>query len=158
MRLRITAIGWLLCSLALPARAHHGSSISYDTAKQWTTWAKVVQFNYMNPHPTMTFEREVEGGVVEPWVSELLTNPSMMARQGWTKKKSEQALAPGTRVKLTLSTSRAGGFSGIVLGIQAEDGSPVVGGARPADAPDLDGKPGGLQPEGEIVLPGQDAQ
>jgi len=44
------------------------------------------------------------------------------------------------------------------LGIQAEDGSPVVGGARPADAPDLDGKPGGLQPEGEIVLPGQDAQ
>ena len=81
-----------------------------------------------------------------------------MARQGWTKKKSEDALAPGTRVKLTLATSRAGGFSGIVMAIQAEDGSPIVGGGRPTEVPDLDGKPGGLQPEGEIVLPGQDAQ
>ncbi len=146
---------WLLAVLALPAAAHHGSSISYDTAKQWTTWARVVQFNYKNPHPTMTFEREVQGGVVEPWVSELLTNPSMMARQGWTKRKSEDALAPGTRVKLTLATSRAGGFSGIVMAIQGEDGAPIVGGGRPAQVPDLDGVPGGLQPEGDIVLPGQ---
>ena len=29
----------------------------------------------------MTFDRIVEGGEVEQWVSELLTNPSMMARQ-----------------------------------------------------------------------------
>jgi hypothetical protein len=158
MRFRIVHLAWLLCSLALPASAHHGSSISYDTAKQWTTWARVKQFNYMNPHPTMTFERDVEGGVVEPWVSELLTNPSMMARQGWTKRKSEEALAPGQRVKLILATSRAGGFSAIVMGIQAEDGTPIVGGGRPTELPDLDGVPGGLQPEGDIVLPGQDAQ
>ena len=158
MKLRGIHFLWLLCSLALPASAHHGSSISYDTSKQWTTFATVKQFNYMNPHPTMEFERTVEGGAVEAWVSELLTNPSMMARQGWTKKKSEDALAPGTRVKLTVATSRAGGFSAIVMGIQAEDGTPIVGGGRPSDAPDLDGVPGGLQPEGEIVLPGQDAQ
>lgn len=154
----ISRLCWLLCVLALPASAHHGSSISYDTGKQWTTWARVVQFNYMNPHPTMTFEREVKDGVVESWVSELLTNPSMMARQGWTKRKSEEALAPGTRVKLTLGTSRAGGFSGIVMAIQAEDGTPIVGGPRPAEVPDLDGVPGGLQPQGDIVLPGQPAQ
>jgi hypothetical protein len=117
-----------------------------------------VQFNFMNPHPTMTFEREVEGGVTEAWVSELLTNPSMLARQGWTKRKSEEALAPGTRVKLTLATSRAGGFSGIVMAVESESGEPIVGGGRPTQAIDLDGKPGGLQPEGEIVLPGQDTQ
>ncbi len=158
MSKRISRMFWLLCVLALPASAHHGSSISYDTGKQWTTWARVVQFNYMNPHPTMTFERDVKDGVVESWVSELLTNPSMMARQGWTKRKSEEALAPGKRVKLTLGTSRAGGFSGIVMAIQAEDGTPIVGGARPADLPDLDGVPGGLQPQGDIVLPGQAAE
>lgn len=154
MKSRFVHIAWLLCCLALPAGAHHGSSISYDTAKLWTTWATVKQFNYMNPHPTMTFERTVEGGVVEDWVSELLTNPSMMARQGWTRKKSLDALAPGTRVKLTLGTSRAGGFSGIVMSIETASGE-RIGGGRPTDAPDLDGVPGGLQPEGEIVLPGQ---
>ena len=159
MKLRSTHIFWLLlCSLALPASAHHGSSISYDTGKQWTTWARVKQFNYMNPHPTMSFERSVEGGMTEEWVSELLTNPSMMARQGWTKRKSEEALAAGKRVKLTLATSRAGGFSAIVLAIEGEDGAPIVGGGRPSQAQDLDGVPGGLQPEGDIVLPGQDTQ
>lgn len=157
MKSRFVHMAWLLGCLALPAGAHHGSSISYDTAKLWTTWATVKQFNYMNPHPTMTFERTVEGGVVEEWVSELLTNPSMMARQGWTKGKSLEALAPGTRVKLTLGTSRAGGFSGIVMMIEDENGG-VIGGGRPTQAPDLDGVPGGLQPEGDIVLPGQDMQ
>lgn len=157
MKSKLVHMAWFLCCLALPAGAHHGSSISYDTTKLWTTWATVKQFNYMNPHPTMTFERTVEGGVIEPWVSELLTNPSMMARQGWTKSKTMEAMAPGKRVKLWLGTSRAGGYSGIVMMIQDENGG-VIGGGRPMDAPDLDGVPGGLQPEGDIVLPGQDSQ
>lgn len=154
MKTRLFHLAWLLCCLALPAGAHHGSSISYDTSKLWTTWATVTEFNYMNPHPTMRFERTVEGGEVESWISEMLTNPSMLARQGWTKGKSLEALAPGTRVKLTLGTSRAGGFSGIVMMVETEDGR-QIGGGRPVQAPDLDGVPGGLQPEGEIVLPGQ---
>lgn len=157
MKTPLVHTAWLLCCLALPAAAHHGSSISYDTTNLWTTWATVKQFNYMNPHPTMTFERSVEGGVVEPWVSELLTNPSMMARQGWTKSKTEQGLGAGARVKLTLATSRAGGYSGIVMMIEDENGD-VIGGGRPMEAVDLDGVPGGLQPEGDIVLPGQDTQ
>jgi hypothetical protein len=157
MKSKLVNLAWLLCCLALPAAAHHGSSISYDTTKLWTTWATVKQFNYMNPHPTMTFERTVEGGVVEPWVSELLTNPSVMARQGWTKGKTMEAMAPGKRVKLWLGTSRAGGYSGIVMMIEDENGV-VIGGGRPMEAPDLDGVPGGLQPEGDIVLPGQDSQ
>jgi hypothetical protein len=157
MKSKLVNMAWLLCCLALPAAAHHGSSISYDTTKLWTTWATVKQFNYMNPHPTMTFERTVEGGVVEPWVSELLTNPSVMARQGWTKSKTMEAMAPGKRVKLWLGTSRAGGYSGIVMMIEDENGV-VIGGGRPMEAPDLDGVPGGLQPEGDIVLPGQDSQ
>jgi len=92
---------------------------------------------------------------VEHWVSELLTNPSMMARQGWTKGKTNDQLKPGTRVKLTLGTSRAGGFSGIVMKIEAENGDQIGGNRGPMEVPDLDGVPGGLQPEGDIVLPGQ---
>jgi Family of unknown function (DUF6152) len=138
------------------AWAHHGSSISYDTGNLWTTWATVTQFNYLNPHPTMTFDRVVTNGEVEHWVSELLTNPSVMARQGWTRRRTLEALAPGARVKLTLATSRAGGFSGIVMRIEDEDGKAIGGDRDSASAPDLDGVPGGLQPSGDEVLPGQE--
>ena len=137
------------------ASAHHGSGISYDTSHLWTTWATVTQFNYRNPHPTMTFDRIVEGGEVEQWVSELLTNPSMMARQGWTRGRTLEALKAGTRVKVYVATSRAGGFSGIVMKIEDESGA-EIGGVRGAlEAVDRDGVPGGLQPEGNEILPGQ---
>ena len=137
------------------ALAHHGSSISYDTSNLWTTWATVTQFNYLNPHPTMTFDRIVADGEVEHWVGELLTNPSTMARQGWTRRRTLEDLKPGTRVKLYLATARAGGFSGIVMKIENESGE-EIGGIRPGlQGVDLDGERGGLQPSGDIVLPGQ---
>ena len=157
-------LGAMLALAALSAGAHHGSSISYSTDKQWSTWATVTQFNYMNPHPTMTFDRTVEGGTVEHWVAELLTNPSTLARAGWTRQRTLDALAPGMRVKLTLATSRAGGFSAIVLGIQSDNGEPIAGRAGGPGGPggtgaqDLDGVPGGLQPDGNEVLPGQETQ
>jgi hypothetical protein len=149
------AIAGLLFATA-PVVAHHGSSISYDTANQWSTWATVTQFNYLNPHPTMTFDRIVGDGDVELWVAELLTNPSTMARQGWTRRRTLDALAPGTRVRLFLSTSRAGGFSGIVMRIANENGEAIAGGFGGPDAVDLDGVPGGLQPSGDAPLPGED--
>ena len=151
-----TAAGVGLALAAMAAGAHHGSSISYDVSNQWTTWATVTQFNYLNPHPTMTFDRTVGDGEVEHWVAELLTNPSTMARQGWTRKRTLDALAIGTRVKLTLATSRAGGFSGIVMRIENEAGEPIAGGFGGPGAPDLDGVPGGLQPDPNAPLPGQE--
>jgi hypothetical protein len=154
----VRMLGAGLALVALPASAYHGSSISYDTANLWTTWATVTKFNYLNPHPTMTFDRIVRDGVAEHWVAELLTNPSTMARQGWTRQKTLDALVPGTRVKLSLATSRAGGFSGIVMKIENEAGE-VIGGGRPGPGGvDLDGVPGGLQPSGDEPLPGQEVR
>lgn len=153
----VTALA-VLCALSLgvgAAMAHHGSSISYDTVNLWTTWATVTQFNYLNPHPTMTFDRKVGDGETEHWVAELLTNPSTLARQGWTRKRTVDALLPGTRVKLSLGTSRAAGFSAIVMKIENEAGE-VVGGGRPGPGGvELDGVAGGLQPAGDVVLPGE---
>lgn len=152
----IAAVAAGLVLAAMSAGAHHGSSISYDTGNLWTTWATVTQFNYANPHPTMTFDRVVGDGETEHWVAELLTNPSTMARQGWTRQRTLDALAPGTRVKLTIGTSRAGGFSGIVMRIEDENGESIGGGFGGPGAPDLDGVPGGLQPKGDRPLPGQE--
>ena len=151
----------LLAGLVLvsgSAWAHHGSSISYNTANLWTTWATVTQFNYLNPHPTMTFDRTVKGGEVEHWVGELLTNPSLMARQGWTRSRTLEALQPGARVKLYIATSRAGGFSGIVMKIEDENGQEIAGARGERDAIDLDGVPGGMQPDEDAVLPGEHSQ
>src|SRR5687768_15203909 len=54
----------LIVLLPAVAAAHHGSSFSYDTSKLWTTWATVTEFNYKNPHPTMTFDRTTKDGKV----------------------------------------------------------------------------------------------
>jgi hypothetical protein len=135
--------------------AHHGSAISYDTAHLWSTWATVTSFNYQNPHPTMTFDRTTKDGQVEHWVAELLTNPSVLVRAGWTRARSVEALKPGTRVKLYLGTSRAGGVSGIVMKIENDKGESIVGDRGDVKSVDLDGVPGGLQPSGKDKLPGQ---
>ena len=148
----------LLVALPLSAGAHHGSAISYDTTNLWSTWATVKEFNYLNPHPTMTFERKTKDGKVELWVSELLTNPAVLARAGWTKGKSVEALKPGTRVKLFVGTSRAGGLSAIVMKIENEKGENIVGNRGDVTAVDLEGVPGGLQPKGPRNLPGQNSQ
>ena len=154
----VALVGAGLMTFTGSSAAHHGSSISYDTRNQWTTWATVTQFNYLNPHPTMTFDRVVGDGEVEHWVAELLTNPSTMARQGWTRGRTLDALAVGTRVKLTLATSRAGGFSGIVMRIENESGESIAGGFGGPGAQDLDGVPGGLQPDPDAPLPGQEVE
>ena len=148
----------LLLITPLAAGAHHGSAISYDTSNLWTTWATVKEFNFLNPHPTMTFERTTKDGKVEMWVSELLTNPAVLVRAGWTKARSVEALKPGTRVKLYVGTSRAGGHSGIVMKLENEKGENIVGNRADAKAVDLEGVPGGLQPKGPRNLPGQVSQ
>lgn len=149
----------IFCSLAvcMTASAHHGSAISYNTGHLWTSWATVADFNYLNPHPSITFERTVKDGKVEHWVAELATNPSVLVRAGWTKSRSMEALKPGTKVKLYIATSRAGGFSGIVLKIEDEKGENIVGEPPPnIKAVDMDGVPGGLQPTGDEKLPGKE--
>ena len=97
----------------------------------------------------MKFDRTVKGGDVEHWDSELLTNPSALARAGWTKSRSVEALKPGTRVKLYIGTSRVGGLDGIVMKIENEKGENIVGERSNATGVEMDGVPGGLQPTGE---------
>jgi hypothetical protein len=155
-KLAVLVVALVLVSSS--ASAHHGSSISYNIESVWTTWATVTGFNYRNPHPTMTFDRTLDGGEVEHWVAELLTNPALMARQGWTRRRTLDTLRPGARVKLYLATARAGGYSAIVMKIESENGEAIGGAARDIEAVDLDRAPGGLQPEGKVTLPGQDSR
>ena len=121
-----TLCGAWLAAAALPAVAHHGTLVSYDRDQQWTREVVVTRFNYANPHPQIFFDVIDDGGKVTHWSGELLPNPAGLLRVGWTKSRSLQALAPGTKINITIAPSRAGGTVGLVLRIRDLEGADVV--------------------------------
>jgi hypothetical protein len=121
----MAAVAGLLFVCA-PMFAHHGSGISYDLTKPWTTKATIVDFKYINPHPLVLFDRVNEKGEVEHWHSEIITNPSNMIRNGWGKTRSEEALKLGTKVTLTVCTAKAGGQAAVITKIVNEAGEEVI--------------------------------
>jgi|SRR5579862_5507502 len=151
MRSHLTKLFGLVAGLLLVSAlvwAHHGTGTSYDTEHVWTTWATVVEFRYLNPHPSLRFERTDKNGKVEQWESEAGDNPSQLARAGWTKSRSMEALKPGTRVKLWLCTARAGGNVAVVEKYENAKGESILGERREyPNAVDMDGVPGGYQPK-----------
>ena len=121
--------GWLgSATLA----GHHGTTISYDRSKTWTTKAVVTEFKYMNPHVQLFFDVTDQKGKVTHWSGELLPNPAMLLRNGWTRKRSAEALMPGTVVAVTAAPARAGGNTALVLKIESESGEDLLAlGAAP---------------------------
>ena len=83
--------------------AHHGTNINYDRTKQWTSRAVVTEFKYLNPHVQLFFDVTDEKGRVTRWYGEMLPNPAMLLRSGWTRKRSSDALQPGTTVIVTVA-------------------------------------------------------
>ena len=115
--------------------AHHGTGISYDQDKSFTITGTVVSFRYINPHPFMEFTAVNERGEKQDWSGDMATNPSFLIRNGWTKRRSEEALKPGTIVQLTVAPSRAGGRNVLVRFIRNEQGQLIVNSGRDEDAP-----------------------
>jgi hypothetical protein len=113
----LSFLGAWLAAAALPAVAHHGTLVSYDRDQQWTREVIVTRFNYANPHPQIFFDVTNERGDVEHWSGELLPNPAGLLRVGWTKARSLKALAPGSKVNISIAPVRAGGIVCLVLRI-----------------------------------------
>ena len=88
----------------------------------WTTWGTVEEFDYINPHPAIKFARTDKNGNVEHWAAEMANNPSRLARVGWTKSRSNAALAVGNKVKFYVATSIAGGHLAYVELIENDNG------------------------------------
>ena len=116
-------VAFLLVSF--PAVAHHGTNISYDHAHPLTVKATVTEFVFKNPHAQIYFDVKDEKGNIEHWNGEL-TNPSNLMHAGWTKRRSEQELPPGTPLTITLAPAKAGTKVGVVLKIINEKGEQVL--------------------------------
>jgi hypothetical protein len=116
-----------LAVVTLPAIAHHGTLSTYDRDKQWTRDAVVTKFHYANPHPQLFFDFTGDKGNVEHWAAEFLPNPAALLRAGWTRVRSQEALAPGTKIKITIAPARvAGGNVGLLIKVTTMDGMEVV--------------------------------
>jgi hypothetical protein len=129
MHVRIPAAAAAIVSLWMGAAtlvAHHGTNISYDRSKQFTAKAVVTDFKYVNPHVQLFFDVTDDKGKVRHWAGELLPNPAMLVRNGWTRKRSNAALAPGTKVVVTAAPARAGGDTALVLRVESETGEDLL--------------------------------
>jgi hypothetical protein len=132
------ALGLLAASVATAVvGAHHGTLINYDRDRQWTSKAVVTEFHYVNPHAQIFFDVKDAKGKVTHYSGELLPNPAQLVRNGWTKKRSAEALQAGTTINITVAPARAGGTGVLVLRIENEKGEELLGGG---------GGPGGPEP------------
>ena len=96
----------------------------------------MTEFKYVNPHAQLFFDVTDSQGNVTHWSGELLPNPSQLLRNGWTRKRSVEALQYGTKIVVTVAPSRAGGEGCLVLKIEDEKGEELLGGGPNPGGPD----------------------
>lgn len=121
-----------LCAslIQAPLVAHHGTNISYDRTMAITVKGVVTEFWYKNPHPALFVDVTDKDGKTLHWTIEIAPTPYSLARAGWTKKRTEDALKAGTPVNVSLYPSRAGTPSGLLQRLSNGDGVEILGGAN----------------------------
>lgn len=134
---RLHLFSTALLSIVLPAMAHHGTGASYDLSKPITLQGTVTEFHYANPHPQLFFDVTDDKGNVVHWSGEFYPNPSQLQQGGWGKRRSEAALAPGTKITVTVAPSRAGTQVGAILKLLNDKGEVLLGvaGGGPGEVP-----------------------
>lgn len=136
MRTRFSMLSAALVIAAIPAAAHHGTGASYDLSHPVTLEGTVTEFHYANPHPQLFFD-VMDKGEVTHWSGEFYPNPAQLIQGGWGKRRSEAALAPGTKITITLAPARAGTKVGAILKLLNEKGEVLLGvaGGGPGEVP-----------------------
>ena len=127
-RLNVLLTATLLVAASAPLGAHHGTNISYDRSKMFTTQAVVKSFAYRNPHPELHVEFKDDKGATQSWGLELLPNPAGLIRAGWSRAKANEALKPGTPVIVTIAPAKAGGVVGLLVRVTTVSGQELVTG------------------------------
>ena len=126
-----------ILAAALPLAAHHGTGASYDLSHPITLQGTVTEFHYANPHPQLFFDVTDDKGQVIHWGGEFYPNPAQLIQEGWGRKRSEAALAAGTKITITVAPARAGTKVGAILKLLNEKGDVLL---------DVAGGPGGPPP------------
>jgi hypothetical protein len=147
MRTKLSFLFAVLLAAAIPAVAHHGTGASYDLSNPITLQGTVTEFHYANPHPQLFFDVMDKGEVVH-WGGEFYPNPAQLIQGGWGRKRSEAALAPGTKITVTLAPARAGTKVGAIVKLLNEKGEVLLGvaGGGPGEVPQGGATPSATAP------------
>jgi len=99
--------GSLLLAAAVPAMAHHGTSVTYDTSKTIVVEGTVTEWAFTFPHSQIYFDVTGADGKVAHWGTELAPSPTMMRnlKLGWGR----DSIKPGDKLKLTCNPHRVVG-------------------------------------------------
>ena len=111
--------------------AHHGNT-AYDTSKAIVIKnAVVTKFVWANPHSFVMADIKDDKGEVTHWSAEG-PDPAVLVAVGWGKKKTMNALAPGTEITITIQPARNGKPVAEMNNIVLPNGDLVcsLGGAR----------------------------
>jgi hypothetical protein len=125
------ACGVGLLAFCGSAFGHHGTFVSYDTTKSYSTKATVTEFRYTNPHIQLFFDIKDDKGNVTHWSAEG-PDPAVLVAVGWGRKKTISALSPGAEITITISPARNGKPVAEMSNIVLANGDMVCGlsGAR----------------------------
>ena len=117
----------------IPAFAHHGTFVSYDSSKPVTMKAVVTEFRYSNPHIQIYFDVKDDKGEVTHWSAEG-PDPAVLVQAGWGRKRTEAALPAGAEITITVAPARNGKPVGAMSNIVLANGDSVcgLGGGRDA--------------------------
>jgi len=91
----------------VPAFAHHGTSVTYQTDKTITMTGTVTEFSFSYPHPQLYFDVKDAEGNLQHWGSEFAPTPLMMKNMniGWAR----DTIKPGDTVTITCNPHRVAG-------------------------------------------------
>jgi len=134
MRCVVTA-GAAVLLVAIAASAHHGAAAEYDLLHPVTLKGVVTEFRYVNPHSQIYFDVTDSNGKVVNWAGEL-NSPYSLTQDGWTKKRSMDALKAGTPISVIICPGKSGNPVGLAQKIFNAKGEQLLSETNTGLAPD----------------------
>jgi hypothetical protein len=122
---------WTVFFFCVPAMAHHGTSVTYETGKSITLTGTVTEFSFSYPHPQLYFDVKDATGAVQHWGSEFAPTPLMMKNMnaGWTR----DSIKRGDAVTITCNPHKTPGATVCLTKELIINGKPLAltAGAQP---------------------------
>lgn len=106
---------------AVPAFAHHGTTITYDQSKTVVLKGTVTEYKFANPHVEIHLDVKDASGKAVNWNLEG-AGVYYFSKVGWNR----TSLKEGDEVTITINPARTGGQTGVILKMLTGGGKQFV--------------------------------
>jgi hypothetical protein len=95
-----------LLAMSTPALAHHGFAGRYDEEHPYTVQGTVLEYEFSNPHSSITFEVKDANGATQRWHAELGGASAMHRADNWDR----ETLKPGDKITIVGPRNKNGSY------------------------------------------------